>query len=525
MSKIDVENVTISKWVILVGQNGISLLQKSRVDKFDIISARRWGVSHPSGLIQNLISHIPEMETFDLVLDDHVTTISYITPAVPYSGTAVTEENGTVIVQFYDILKSRACKLVSEKSHLDEMVEAFSPFFSRTRRIVLRGPTQDFRYIVYIETSLIVQKPKAWTGSIVSALSSVLLNRFHSKTDFPMDDAPKSVETALHDQPQVTQQQVAATTAHAEPAVVLNRESAHPALIEPTPFQGSTATELAQTALPEIAAMVAEPIVQVDPPTPFPKAAISVAGVAKHTMGATITTATGQATKSRDHTRKLTVIFSSSDDPSIALLTAGVVWSLPKVQLPTKRVSITEIGAYRKKLSSPFRRLVGVSVHHETDKLPIRPDEMKGLLLEISATSQQAGDHIVFFGYETLSTEMLMQISHFLQETPISYQIVVCHDTVAQTPELMAFETVFDRLENKSWIYLEIADDRAPRFPLSQWKTCKAPQLDEAVLKKVLDGEFRIFEKLPHGKSNLSILQSNIFARWMADFRACIAQD
>jgi hypothetical protein len=175
MSKIEIENITISKWVISIGQNGISLLEKRRVDKFDVVSASRWGISHPSALIENLIAQIPEMETLDLVLDDHVTTISYITPAVPYSGTAVTEESGTVIVQFYDILKSRACKLVSEKSDLDEMVAAFSPFFSRTRRIVLRGPTQDFRYIVYIETSIIVQKPKAWTASIGSALSSVFI--------------------------------------------------------------------------------------------------------------------------------------------------------------------------------------------------------------------------------------------------------------------------------------------------------------------------------------------------------------
>jgi hypothetical protein len=107
---------------------------------------------------------------------------------------------------------------------------------------------------------------------------------------------------------------------------------------------------------------------------------------------------------------------------------------------------------------------------------------------------------------------------------PINYQIMVCHDSVAQTPELMDFETVFDGLENKSWIYLENADDRAPHLLLSTWKTCKAPRLDEVVLKKILDGEFRIFERLSRSKPNLSILQSNAFDRWLAQFRACIAQ-
>lgn len=196
MSKIDVENITISKWIISVGQNGAALLEKGRLGRFDVIESRKWGIFRSSVVIESLILNVPKTEKFDLILDDHVTIISYFTPAVVQSGSHVTRENGQVFVQFYDILKHCNCQLVCEQSDLDELVEAFSPYFNRIQRVILRGPAQDFRYIVYVDTSAIEKKPNDWIGSIKTSLSSVLINRRTAGLNLKMADAPLLVETA-----------------------------------------------------------------------------------------------------------------------------------------------------------------------------------------------------------------------------------------------------------------------------------------------------------------------------------------
>ena len=213
----------------------------------------------------------------------------------------------------------------------------------------------------------------------------------------------------------------------------------------------------------------------------------------------------------------MTFIFSSSDEPLVTLLAAGIVWSAPQ----GNAVSITEIGAYRKKLSSPFRRLVGVSAHQETDILPIPKDRLQDIIEEIGSYAKQPGNHILFFGYETISTDLLINISRFLHQTPVHYQIMVCQNNDAQLSDLMEIQTIFEGLSHKSWIYAGGADESelVPHRPF--WQTCKAPRLDDAILKKVMDGEFRVFETLRMTKTNLSILQSMAFEKWLAEFGAC----
>jgi hypothetical protein len=84
---------------------------------------------------------------------------------------------------------------------------------------------------------------------------------------------------------------------------------------------------------------------------------------------------------------------------------------------------------------------------------------------------------------------------------------------------------VFDGLARKSWIYLEGPDvRRAPlRTHLPHWKTYKTPRLDDAILKKIMEGEFRVVEKLRSTKTNLSNAQASAFAHWLAEFAASIA--
>lgn len=500
MSKIEVEKVTIGRWVILVGQNGLSLLEKGRVDRFDVIASRRWGVISATTLIANLISYIPETDNFDLVLDDHVTTISYVDSAVVHSDSKVTEDNGQVTVQFYDILKHRNCQLVSEKSDLDELLEAFSPFLPRIRRIVLRGPAQDFRYIIYVETSEIVKKPTAWVGSIRTSLSSVLINR---------PTAATNLETAN-------------TPPIAQP--VHNDDFAQ-ATIQPAGFLWPS-TAVAAVSKSDLQRLNRDaPIAQVNlvAPADLPSIPASAMNMQAKASNPALKPDADPAAKVTDSTCKLTLIFSASDEPAIALLAAGVVWSARRPNSPQTPIRITEIGAYRKKLSSPFRRLVGVSAHHETDKLPMPKDRLQDLIQEIAAYTQQPGNHILFFGYEMLSTELLINISRFLQGTDAKYQILVCSENVGQSPELMDFESVFDGLAHKSWIYLENVDARTPSLNLRNWKTHKTQRLDDAILKKVMDGEFRIFEKSTSSKTNLSILQSSAFDRWLAKFNEATA--
>jgi hypothetical protein len=232
------------------------------------------------------------------------------------------------------------------------------------------------------------------------------------------------------------------------------------------------------------------------------------------------------STSTRGSKGKLTFIFSASDDPVIALLAAGVVWSLPKEAGEAAPVTVTEIGVYRKKLSSPFRKLIGVSAHQETDTLPIPTDKLERLIQDISAYTNQPGDHVLFFGDEMLSTDVLIHISRFLQDTAVRYQIIVCNDSVARSPQLMGFETVFDGLARKSWIYLDGPDvRRAPlRTHLPHWKTFKTPRLDDAILKKIMEGEFRVVEKPRSSKTNLSPSQASAYRHWLEEFSACIAQ-
>ena len=519
MSKIDVEKITIAKWIILVGQHGISLLEKGRAAKFNIISARRWGVIHSAVLIENLIGYIPETEDFDLVLDDQMTTVSYTAPAVAHSRTNVTEHPSTVTVKFYDILKSRECTLVSEKSDLNEMVEAFSPFLHKIRRIVLRGPTNDFRYIVYVETSSIIQKPNAWIGSISSDLSSVLLNLPPAGLNSPTNDPLMSVDTADAEEtgddakPQDANLNI---RSYFEQVPTLTPEPTVKVTILPPPLLSPNVTKPDQSTLqpPNASAQIQvdlspEPRKPVGPKTKPTPAVVALDPVTDQTA---------------DQTGHLTLMFSASDAPSIALLAAGVVWSLPRTKGKSLPASITEIGAFRKKLSSPFRRMVGVSAHQETDKLPVTTDRLHSLIQSIADFAQQPGDHILFFGYETLSTELLIHVSRFLQETPVKYQIIVCHDNTAQSDELLDFESVFDGLARKSWIYIDSTDENVPSLQLPSWKTYKTPSLDDAILKKIMLGEFRVFEKLDSDKTNLSILQSHAFAKWVAEFGACTAK-
>jgi hypothetical protein len=147
------------------------------------------------------------------------------------------------------------------------------------------------------------------------------------------------------------------------------------------------------------------------------------------------------------------------------------------------------------------------------------------LIEDISACAKQPGDHVLFFGYEILSTDLLVHISRFLQETPVRYQIIVCNDSVGRVPHLMGFETVFDGLARKSWIYFEGSDQRRAslRTHLPHWKTYKTPRLDDAILKKIMEGEFRVVEKLRLSKTNLSNAQSSTYAQWLSEFGAAIA--
>lgn len=503
MSKIDVENITINKWIILIGQYGISLLEKGKTAKFDVIAARRWGIISTDMLIENLVDSIPDKEKFDLVLDDQMTTVSYSAPAVAQSGTNVTEAATTVTVQFFDILKSRDCTLISEKSDLNEMVEAFSPFFDRIRRVVLRGPTTDFRYVVYVETSAIVQRPNAWIGSITSDLSSILLNRPTAGINSPVTDMLKSIAGADH------ATKVYPIGAHQkDPRRPVSVDAVQDALPSAS-FLSPNLDRYSPTAVQDPTAT--PKIVQLDQPSP------------KDVATSPVSPDADQPVQSADQTRKLTLIFSTSDAPAIALLAAGVVWSLSTASGQAKPMTITEIGAYRKKLSSPFRRLVGVSAHQETDKLPLCADQLDRLIQDINTATGTSGDHVLFFGYEILSPELLINISRFLQETSAKYQIIVCHDSVAQSDEVMDFESVFDGLPRKSWIYLEDTDKAARTLHLPFWKKYKTPSLDDAILKKLMLGEFRVFEKLASDKTSLSILQSSEFHNWVADFSACTA--
>lgn len=476
MSKIDVEKISIAKWIVLVGEHGISLLEKGRAAKFNIISARKWGVIHAAVLIENLIGCIPNEESFDLVLDDQMTKIAYNAPAVAHSGTNVTEQQNTVTIQFYDILKSQECTLVSEKSDLHEMVEAFSPFFERIRRIVLRGPTHEFRYMVYVETATVLQKPSAWIGSIIADLSSVLLNLPTAGLNSPASDPLLAADDTALESPQEKN------------------------LIAPVYFE----TQKVSPPEPAVKISIRQPSLRV--PSATNQRVVAQGNIPD------------QTTVPADQTSKLTFMFSASDAPAIALLAAGVVWSLPRSQGQTLPASITEIGAFRKKLSSPFRRMVGVSDHQETEKLPVTSDRLHSLMTDIATFTQHPGDHILFFGYETLSTELLIHVSRFLQETRVNYQIIVCHDNTAQSDELLDFESVFDGLARKSWIYIEKIDDTVPSLRLASWKTYKKPSLDDAILKKLMLGEFRVFETLDTDKTNLSILQSHAFDKWVAEF-------
>ena len=475
MAKIDVEDMTLARWIILVGQNGISLLEKGRNDRFDVIVDYRWGPMNAAVLIHKLLSYVPTSEVCDVVLDDLVTRVSYSDPGIILSGSSVTEDFGRVAVRFFDILKHRACRLESERSDLEELVEAFSPFFIRIRRFVLRSPTQDFRYIVSVDTAAVMKKPYGWFGEIRTALSTVLIGRPTAGMNLKDGDAAQGTETTV----QVS-------------APILK--------------------DIAAAISSPITAEIAHPIpVTVRVPVPVP-VSVSVS-------------VSDPPTSSRGSKGKLTFIFSASDDPAIALLAAGVVWSLPKEKGQTSPITVTEIGVYRKKLSSPFRKLIGVTAHQETETLPMPNDRLERLIQDIAAYADQPGDHVLFFGYEMLSTDLLIHISRFLQDAAVRYQIIVCNDSVARTSQLMGFETVFDGLARKSWIYLEGPDvRRAPlRTHLPHWKTYKTARLDDAILKKIMEGEFRVVEKLRSSKTNLSNAQSSTFALWLAEFGASIS--
>lgn len=469
MAKIDFEEMTLAKWIILVGQNGISLLEKGRNDRFDVIVDYRWGPMNATGLIHKLLSYVPTSEVCDVVLDDLVTRISYSDPGIILSGSSVTEDFGRVAVHFFDILKHRACRLESERSDLEELVEAFSPFFIRIRRFVLRSPTQDFRYIVSVDTAAVMKKPYGWFGEIRTALSTVLISRPTGGMNLKDGDAAQRAATTV---------QVSA----------------------PIP------KDIAAAISSPIAAEIAHPI----------PVAVAVPVSVSYS---------DPSTSSRGSKGKLTFIFSASDNPVIALLAAGVVWSLPKEKDQTSPITVTEIGVYRKKLSSPFRKLIGVTAHQEIETLPMPKDRLERLIQDIAAYADQPGDHVLFFGYEMLSTDLLIHISRFLQDAAVRYQIIVCNDSVARTSQLMGFETVFDGLARKSWIYLEGPDvRRAPlRTHLPHWKTYKTARLDDAILKKIMEGEFRVVEKLRSSKTNLSNAQSSTYALWLAEFGASIS--
>ncbi len=493
MSKIDVEDMTLARWIILVGQNGISLLEKGRNDRFDAIVDYRWGPMNATALIHKLMSYVPTAEVCDVVLDDHVTRVSYSDPGIVLSSSSVTEDFGRVAVHFFDILKHRACRLESERSDLEELVEAFSPFFTRIRRFVLRSPTQDFRYIVSVDTAVVIKKPYAWFGEIRAALSTVLISRPLAGMNLKDRDAAQWVETPV--------QAAAPVSPVAVPPVV----APVPRVVAPAPRVVAAPTK---DIAPAQSSPIKAPIAQTRPiaaptPTPTPE----------------------PSTSSRSSKGKLTFIFSASDDPVIALLAAGVVWSLPQEKDQAAPITVTEIGVYRKKLSSPFRKLVGVSAHQETETLPMPADRLERLIQDIAAYADQPGDHVLFFGYEMLSTDLLIHISRFLQDAAVRYQIIVCNDSASRTPQLMGFETVFDGLARKSWIYLEGPDvRRAPlRTHLPHWKTYKTRRLDDAILKKIMEGEFRVVEKFRPTKTNLSNAQASAFAYWLAEFAASIA--
>lgn len=494
MSKIDVEDMTLARWIMLVGQSGISLLEKGRNDRFDVIVDYRWGPVNATSLIHKMMSLVPTAEVCDVVLDDHVTRVSYSDPGVILSSSSVTEDFGRIAVHFFDILKHRACRLESERSDLEELVEAFSPFFTRIRRFVLRSPTQDFRYIVSVDTAAVIKKPYAWFGEIRTALSTVLISRPTAGVEFKDRDAAQVLETRAR---AVT---AAAITAPVPPAPV--PPTPVPTAMAPVPPVGA-----APIAKELTAANVGPKPDETTPARPIPVAEPS--------------------TTSRASAGKLTFIFSASDDPAIALLAAGVVWSLPKEKDQAGPITVTEIGVYRKKLSSPFRKLIGVSAHQETETLPLPADKLERLIQDISAYAAQPGDHVLFFGYEMLSTDLLIHISRFLQDAAVRYQIVVCNDSVARSSQLMGFETVFDGLARKSWIYLDGPDvRRAPlRTHLPHWKTYKTPRLDDVILRKIMEGEFRVVEKLRSPKTNLSNAQSSAYVHWLAEFGECIAQN
>jgi hypothetical protein len=491
MSKIDVEDMTLARWIILVGQNGISLLEKGRNDRFDVIVDYRWGPMNATALIHKMMSYVPTAEVCDVVLDDHVTRVSYSDPGVILSSSSVTQDFGRVAVHFFDILKHRACRLESERSDLEELVDAFSPFFIRIRRFVLRSPTQDFRYIVSVDTSVVIKKPYAWFGEIKTALSTVLISRPTAGVSMNDRDAAQWVETPMQ------------VPAPVRPVAAPVRPVAAPV------------SPVAAAPLPkDITAPQSSPIAaEIVPPRPIPVSVPVSVPVAD------------PPTSSRASKGKLTFIFSASDDPVIALLAAGVVWTLPKQKDQAGPITVTEIGVYRKKLSSPFRKLIGVTAHQETETLPMPTDKLDRLIQNIAAYADLPGDHVLFFGYEMLSTDLLIHISRFLQDAAVRYQIIVCNDSAARTPQLMGFETVFDGLARKSWIYLEGPDvRRAPlRTHLPHWKTYKTPRLDDAILKKIMEGEFRVVEKLRLSKTNLSNAQSSTYAQWLSEFGAAIA--
>ena len=520
MSKMDAEKVLFAKWVILVGQHGISLLEKGRSAKFHVVAARKWGIIQSSVMIKNMVAFIPDAESFYLVLDAEMTTLSFNASGVARSGTHVIESDNTVTVQFYDILKMRECVLVSEKSDLQEMVEAFSPFFDRIGRIMLRGATQDFRYNIYIDGVTIVQKPTTWIGDIASELSSVLLNAPTAGLNAPTNAPTPAQDEKDHSAPKLEKHL-------APPPIVIPVQKSVPnhsdkTFIQPPPVLPPVAIiSPPQPAARKPTILAASQVIQMDRQmqTDFPKP--QAHPVAQHQ--ATTAVAVDQTATSVAKNTKLTLIFSASDAPVIAVLAAGIVWSLPKSQGQSVPASVTEIGAFRKKLSSPFRRLVGVSAHQETDRLPIPSDHLHSLIQNLATVAQQPGEHALFFGYETLSTELLIHISRFLQETRVNYQIIVCHDNTAQSEDLMGFESVFDGLSHKSWIYLENTDEDTPNLHLPSWKLCKAPSLDDAILKKAMLGEFRVFEKLPVRKTTLSILQARAFSTWLFDIGACAA--
>lgn len=448
----------------MVGQDGISLLEKVRNNKFDIIVAHQWGQVNAAALIRNLISRISPTEIFDVMLDDNVTCISYFDPAVINSGLSVTEDSGRISVHFFNILKNHACRLDSEKSDLEELVQVFSPFFTRIRRFILRSPTPDFRYIVSVDTATVIKNPDSWFSEIRASLSAVLINRPTIGINFSDIHAAQSLQSTL---------QVG------------------------TPlFSGATSSisdDMAVAYSSPIAADIVHPPV------------ISAADLSIQLGG-------GDG--------KLTLIFAANDDPMVALLAAGVVWSLPPQNGQKKPITVTEIGAYRKKLISPFRKLVGVTAHQETDVLPMTTARLERLIQDISAQAKQHGDHVLFFGYEILSFDLLDQINRFLQNTDLKYQIIVCTDSLEQMPQMMGIETAFNALAPKSWVYLDHAE--ISQVDLNGWKTNRIPRLDDIILKKVVQGDFRIVEKLNSPKAHLSILQMGAFEHWLAHFRARI---